>query len=1064
MIAKLTRLCVENRFMVLLVSALLAVWGVWVVLHTPVDALPDLSDIQVIIRTPYPGQAPRLVEDQVTYPLTRAMLTVPGARAVRGFSSFGDSFVYVIFDDDTDLYWARSRVLENLNQVQSSLPAGVSPSLGPDATGVGWIFEYALVDRSGRRDLADLRSLQDWLLRFELSSVEDVAEVAAVGGAVRQYQIVADPVRMAQLGVTLEMIMEAVAAANQETGGSVVEQAGAEYMVKAGGYLQGIEDFEKIPVMNTPGDVPVFLEQVADIRLGPEMRRGIADLDGQGEVAGGVVLMRSGKNARRVVEAVRAKLEELKPSLPEGVEIVTVYDRGQLIDRAVGNLRGKLAEEFVVVALTCAVFLLHLRSSLVAIFTLPLGLLISFIIMYYQGVSANIMSLGGLGIAIGTMVDAAIVMVENSHKKLERWRIENGGAEPAGAERWRVMTEASCEVGPAIFVSLLIITLSFIPVFALEGQEGRLFGPLAFTKTYAMAGGAFLSVTLIPVLMGYLIRGRVPEEHKNPINRFMITIYQPFLNAALKRPWLTLALALAVLVSAVYPARRLGGEFLPGIDEGDLLYMPSTLPGLSVAEAGALLQTTNKLIMTVPEVEQVFGKAGRAETATDPAPMEMIESTIRLKPESQWRPGMTAEGIVAELDRTVRLPGVANLWVPPIRNRIDMISTGVKSPVGIKVSGDDLEAVDRVARDIQNVSKTVPGVTSALAETVSGGRYLDVEIDREKAARYGLSVAAVQQFVSAAVGGMTVGETVEGVARYPINIRYPQSFRDSREALESLPILTESGRRTTLGEIASVKTAVGPSMLRTEQGRPTVRVYLDTRGRDMVSVVEDLRRAYLQDVDLPPGVSLAFTGQYESLERAAARLRLMIPATLIIIFILLYSEFKSLADASMIMASLPFSLVGGVWFMHLKGYALSVASGVGFIALAGLAAEFGVIMLIYLRQAAQNSPALESPGTATEADVDRSINAGATLRVRPKAMTVGTVVVSLVPIFWSAGTGSEVMRRISAPLFGGMITAFTLSMFIIPAAYKLRLLYQNRLAARKSAAATSTAGTRTGTE
>ncbi|MDR2442361.1 MAG: CusA/CzcA family heavy metal efflux RND transporter [Deltaproteobacteria bacterium] len=1049
MIAKLTRLCVKNRTLVLMASTIVALWGLWIVWHTPVDALPDLSDVQVIIRTPYPGQAPRLVEDQVTYPLTRAMLTVPGARAVRGYSAYGDSFVYVIFDDDTDLYWARSRVLENLNQVQGSLPSGVTPSLGPDATGVGWIFEYALIDRSGRLDLSDLRSLQDWLLRFELSSVPDVAEVAAVGGAVRQYQIVVDPLELARQGISLDMVMMAIQNSNQEAGGSVVEQAGAEYMVRANGYLNGIEDFQKILVTTKEEGIPVFLDQIADIHLGPEMRRGIAELDGQGEVAGGVVLMRSGKNARTVIEAVKAKLEEIKPSLPEGVEIVTVYDRSQLIDRAIDNLRSKLTEEFIVVALTCLIFLLHLRSSLVAIFTLPLGILISFIIMYYQGVSANIMSLGGLGIAIGTMVDASIVMVENAHKKIERFKLENPDLFLDLAKRWELVTEASCEVGPAIFVSLLIITLSFIPVFALQGQEGRLFGPLAFTKTYAMAAGAFLAVTLIPVLMGYLIRGRIPGEHTNPINRFMITIYKPFLMVALKRPVITLLVALLILLSAVYPLKKLGGEFLPRIDEGDLLYMPSTLPGLSVAEAGELLRITNKLIMTVPEVEQVFGKAGRAETATDPAPIEMLESTIRIKPQNEWRPGIDMDGIIEELDRTVRLPGVANLWVPPIRNRIDMISTGVKSPIGVKVSGEDLKEIDAVAQEVQNVAKTVPGVTSALAESLTGGRYFDIDIDREAAARFGLTISDVQLFVSIAVGGEMIGDTVEGIARYPINLRYPQMYRDSLEAIKNLPILTSMGQEITLEDVANIKVSTGPSMLKSEQGRPTVWIYLDTRGRDMISVVRDLDRAFREKITRPPGVSLSFTGQYELYERAYSHLRLMIPATLIIIFILLYSEFSNFTDAAMIMCSLPFSLVGGFWFMYLKGYAVSVASGVGFIALAGLAAEFGVIMLIYLRQAAREAPELNDPGELSASAADRVIHSGATLRVRPKAMTVGTVVVSLIPIFWTAGTGSEVMRRISAPLLGGMITAFTLSMFIIPTAYKLRLIIGAKRAAKK---------------
>ncbi|MDR1657551.1 MAG: efflux RND transporter permease subunit [Deltaproteobacteria bacterium] len=1049
MIAKITRLCVANRTLVLMASLIVALWGMWIVWNTPVDALPDLSDVQVIIRTPYPGQAPRLVEDQVTYPLTRAMLTVPGARAVRGYSAYGDSFVYVIFSDDTDLYWARSRVLENLNQVQGNLPSGVTPSLGPDATGVGWIYEYALVDRSGGHDLAELRSIQDWLLRFELSSVPDVAEVAAVGGAVKQYQVVVDPLDLARQGLTLDMVMEAIEASNQEAGGSVIEQAGAEYMVRANGYLTSLEDFKKILITTREDGIPVFLEQIADIRLGPEMRRGIAELNGEGEVAGGVVLMRSGKNARTVIDGVKAKLEEIKPSLPKGVEIVTVYDRSQLIERAIDNLKSKLTEEFIVVALTCVVFLLHLRSSLVAIFTLPLGILISFIIMYYQGVSANIMSLGGLGIAIGTMVDASIVMVENTHKKIERFRLENPGAELDNAKRWHLVTEASCEVGPAIFVSLLIITLSFIPVFALEGQEGRLFGPLAFTKTYAMASGAFLAVTLIPVLMGYLIRGRIPDEHTNPINRFMVTLYRPFLMIALKKPLVTLLVALALLVSSFYPVQKLGGEFLPRIDEGDLLYMPSTLPGLSVAEAGALLQITNKLIMTVPEVEQVFGKAGRAETATDPAPIEMLESTIRIKPESEWREGMTMDGIIEDLDRTVKLPGVANLWVPPIRNRIDMISTGVKSPIGIKVSGDDLNQIDSVAKEVQNVARTVPGVTSALAESLTGGRYFDVNINREAAARFGLTVKQVQVYIATAVGGEMVGDTVEGIARYPINLRYHQKYRDSLESIRNLPILTPMGQEITLGDVAEINVTTGPSMLKSEQGRPTVWIYLDTRGRDMISVVRDLDQAFREKIDRPAGISLSFTGQYEMFERANARLRLMIPATLIIIFILLYSEFSNFTDTIMILASLPFSLVGGVWFMYLKGYAVSVASGVGFIALAGLAAEFGVIMLIYLRQAALEAPELKNPSALSPAAADRIIHSGAALRVRPKAMTVGTVVVSLVPIFWSAGTGSEVMRRISAPLFGGMITAFTLSMFIIPTVYKLRLMWGAKRAVKK---------------
>ncbi|MDR2611298.1 MAG: CusA/CzcA family heavy metal efflux RND transporter, partial [Deltaproteobacteria bacterium] len=1026
-------------------------FGLYALRETPVDALPDLSDVQVIIRTPYPGQAPRLVEDRITYPLSRTMLSVPRAKAVRGFSAFGDSFVYIIFEDGTDLYWARSRVLENLSRAAAELPEGVTPSLGPDATGVGWILEYALADRTGGTDLAGLRALQDWLIRFELSGVPGVSEVASVGGVVKEYQIVPDPALMALYGVTLGMIEEAVRAANQEAGGSVMEQAGAEYMIRATGYLESLEDFRGILLMTSPAGVPVFLGDVAAVNVGPEMRRGIAELDGEGEVAGGIVLMRQGENARRVIAAVRGRLAEIAGSLPPGVEIVTVYDRATLIDGAISHLAGRLVEEFAVVALTCAVFLLHLRSSAVAIVTLPLGLLISFIVMRIQGVSANIMSLGGLAIAIGTMVDASIVMVENAARKLERHRRERPGGELGAADRWRLVTEASIEVGPAIFVSLLVITMSFIPVFSLEGQEGRLFSPLAFTKTYAMAGAALLSVTLIPVLMGYLLRGRIPREDRNPVNRLLIRLYHPVLNAALARPWLTLLLAAGVALGSLYPWHRLGGEFLPRIDEGDLLYMPSTLPGLSTAEAARVLQATSRLIRSVPEVDTVFGKAGRAETATDPAPLEMIETAVHLKPRDEWRPGMTAEGIVEELDRTVRLPGLANLWVPPIRNRIDMISTGVKSPVGVRITGPRPEDIDAAAFAVQEAAKRVPGVSSALAETRGQGRYVEIRLGRERAARYGLTVAAAQQFVSVAVGGMAVGETVEGTARFPINIRYPQEYRDSLERLRSLPLLTPLGNEITLSDVADVEIARGASMLKSEQGRPAVWVYLDVRGRDIRGVVEGLRAEIARTVALPPGVSASFTGQYEMMERANRRLAVMVPVTLLIILVLLYSAFRAWTETLLIMLSLPFALAGGLWFMYLAGYSLSVASGVGFIALAGLAAEFGIVMLIYLREAVRERPAFRDPASVTPGLIDEAIHAGAVLRVRPKAMTVATILASLVPIFWSDGTGSEVMKRISAPLFGGMVTAFTLSMFILPAAWKIRLGLSRRLAARRAA-------------
>lgn len=1039
MIAAVIRACIGHRFFVLLGAILLSVWGVWAVYNTPVDALPDLSDVQVIIRTSYPGKAPQIVENQVTYPLTTAMIAVPGAKSVRGFSSFGDSFVYVIFEDGTDLYWARSRVLEYLNQARGRLPSGVTPALGPDATGVGWIFEYALVDRTGKHDLAQLRSLQDWLLKYELSAVPDVAEVASVGGAVKQFQILADPVKMAQYGITLQALRMAVEAANQETGGSAIEQAEAEYMVRASGYLHSLEDFRNIVLKATPGGTPVYLGDVATVRVGPEMRRGIAELDGEGEVAGGVVVMRSEKNARKVIADVKAKLESLKPSLPEGVEIVTTYDRSELIDRAVANLTNNLKEEFLVVAVVCALFLLHVRSAMVAILSLPLALFISFIIMYYQGVSANIMSLGGIAIAVGAMVDASVVMVENTHRKLEKWARAHPDEPLADATRWEIITEAAVELGPALFVSLLIITLSFIPVFALEGQEGRLFRPLALTKLYAMGGAALLSVMVIPVLTGLWVRGRIPPEERNPINRALIAAYTPALHVVLRWPKATLVLALAVLLSTWWPLSRLGGEFLPRMDEGDLLYMPSTLPGVSAGEVARLLQTTDKLIKTVPEVARVFGKAGRAETATDPAPIEMLETTIQLKPESQWRKGMTMDKIIEELDATVRLPGVANLWIPPIRNRIDMTSTGVKSPIGIRVSGVDMAEIDKTAVAIQNVAKTIPGVTSALAENLTGGRYVDIDVKRREAARYGMNVADVQLFVSAAVGGEMIGDVVDGLARYPINVRYPQAWRDSLDSLRALPILTPTGQRISLGDVADVRMTSGPAMLKSIQGRLTSWVYIDARGRDMVSVVRDLDKAIRAEVKLPPGVSVSFTGQYEMLERANERLTLMIPATLVIIFILLYLEFRSMRESLLIMTCLPFSLVGGIWFMYMQGYALSVASGVGFIALAGLAAEFGVVMLVYLKQAVHDDPALASPQTATLPGIDRALFQGAVLRVRPKAMTVVTTVAGLLPIFWSAGTGSEIMTRIAAPMFGGMVSASMLSMFIIPAAYKLML-------------------------
>jgi len=1034
MIAQLIRWSIVNRFLVLLATLLLSAWGVYAVLKTPLDALPDLSDVQVIIRTTYPGQAPRIVENQVTYPLTTTMLSVPGAKTVRGYSFFGDSFVYVLFEDGTDLYWARSRVLEYLNQVQGRLPAAAKASLGPDATGVGWIYQYALIDRSGTQDPSQLRALQDWFLKYELKTVPNVAEVASVGGMVRQYQVVLDPDKLAAYRIPHTKVVDAIQKANQESGGSVLELGEAEYMVRASGYLQGLDDFRKIPLMTTDAGVSVRLGDVARIQLGPEMRRGIGELDGEGEATGGVIVMRSGKNALETIAAVKAKLKELQSSLPKGVEIVPVYDRSSLIGRAIQNLGFKLLEEFAVVAVVCLIFLFHLRSALVAIVSLPLGILAAFIVMHYQGVNANIMSLGGIAIAIGAMVDAAVVMIENAHKHLEQWKHDHPDGVLAGEARWRVIGDSAAEVGPALFFSLLIITLSFIPVFTLEAQEGRLFSPLAFTKTYSMAAAAGLSVTLIPVLMGYLIRGRIPDENSNPLNRFLIAVYRPLLEKVLDWPKLTLGVAAVLLVLSLWPLQHIGGEFMPRLDEGDLLYMPSALPGLSAGKASELLQQTDRLIKTVPEVLSVYGKAGRAETATDPAPMEMFETTIQFKPRDQWRPGMTQDKLVDELDRIVKVPGLANIWVPPIRNRIDMLATGIKSPVGVKVAGADLVTIDRITGEIEKALKDVPGVSSALAERLTGGRYVDINIRRDDAARYGLNIADVQSVISTAVGGENIGETVEGLQRFPINLRYPRELRDSMEKLRVLPIVTERGQRLVLSDVADVRITDGPPMLRSENARLSGWVYVDIRGRDLRSAVKDMQAAVAQQVKLPPGYSISWSGQFEFLERATAKLKLVVPFTLLIIFVLLYLTFKRFDDAALIMATLPFALIGGIWLLYLLNYNLSVAGAVGFIALAGVSAEFGVIMLLYLKQAWDKRIA---QGKTETADLMDAIREGAVLRVRPKAMTVAVILGGLLPIMWGTGTGSEVMQRIAAPMVGGMVTAPLLSMFVIPAAYLL---------------------------
>ncbi len=1052
MIAAIIRASIANRLLVLIAAIGIALWGLWSLSRAPLDALPDLSDTQVIIRAQYPGKAPQLVEDQVTYPLTTALLSVPGAKTVRGYSFFGDAFVYVLFDDATDLYWARSRVLEYLNQVQSRLPQGVRAELGPDGTGVGWIYEYALIDRTGQHDLSQLRALNDWFLRFELKTAPNVAEVASIGGMVKQYQVVLDPDRLRAYGITHDMVRDALAKANEATGGAVVEMAETEYMVRSQAYLRSLDDFRNTVLNANEAGTPVLLRDVASVRLGPEMRRGIAELNGEGEVAGGVVVMRSGKNALETIDGIKAKLATLKSSLPIGVEVVPVYDRSTLIRAAVTNLRDKLIEEFIVVALVCVVFLFHLRSALVAIVSLPLGVLAAFIVMVYQGVNANIMSLGGIAIAIGAMVDAAIVMVENAHKHIEHYELQHPDEPLTTAARWQLMTDAAIEVGPALFFSLLIVTLSFLPVFALQAQEGKLFSPLAFTKTYTLAAAAGLAITLVPVLMGYLIRGRIPREDTNPINRMLVHLYRPALEASIRHPWATIAVAVVALVLTAWPISRLGGEFLPPLNEGDLLYMPTALPGLSAAKASELLQQTDRLIKTVPEVQTVFGKAGRAESATDPAPLEMFETTIQFKPRVEWRAGMTPEKLVEELDRMVKVPGLTNVWVPPIRNRIDMLSTGIKTPVGVKVSGADLQQIEAITTQIENAVRHVPGVTSALAERVSGGRYIDIAIDRARAARYGMSVADLQSVVASAIGGENVGEVIEGRQRFPINLRYPRDYRDSVQALRELPVVTARGAQMRLQDVAEVSVTAGPPMIRSENARLAGWVYIDVRGTDLRTAVLAMQKAVASSVKLPAGYAVSWSGQFEYLERATARLQLVVPLTLLVIFGLLYLAFRSTTDALLLMATVPFALVGGLWFIWLLGHAVSVATAVGFIALAGLAAEFGVVMLVYLRNAWQRH--LDAGEAPTEAALLAAIHEGAVARVRPKAMTVATILAGLLPIMWGGGAGSEVMQRIAAPMVGGMVTAPLLSLFVIPAAWRL---LQQRALKRSVIAVSSTA-------
>jgi Cu(I)/Ag(I) efflux system membrane protein CusA/SilA len=1033
MIAGIIRWSINNRFLVLLTTALILLFSSYIIKNTPVDAIPDLSDVQVIIKTDYPGQAPQVVEDQVTYPLTTAMLAVPGALTVRGESGFGVSYVYIIFKDGTDLYWARSRVLEYLSQIANRLPIGAQTALGPDATGVGWVYEYALVDKTGQHDLAQLTSLQNWFLKYELQKVPGVSEVATAGGMVKQYQIILDPNRLRAFGLTLEQVKKAIQQGNREAGGSSIEMGEAEYMLRAKGYIQSIKDIEAIPVGLGKKGIPILLKDVAFVQLGPQMRRGLTELNGEGEVVGGIIVMRQGQNAMNTIAEVKKKLAQLKSSLPKGVELVTTYDRSSLITRAINTLYDKLIEEFIVVSLICIVFLFHFRSSLIIIVSLPIGILIAFAVMYLQGINANIMSLGGIAIAIGAMVDAAIVMIENAHKHLEHQ------SNTDNQTRWQLIEKAALEVGPPLFFSLLIITFSFLPVFTLQAQEGRLFTPLAYTKTYAMAASAFLSITLVPVLMGYLIRGKIKKEEENPLNRFFAAVYRPAIHAVLTRPKTILAIAFVVLLIGLWPINRLGGEFMPDLDEGDLLYMPTTFPGISIGKAQELLQQTDKLIRSVPEVETVFGKIGRAETATDPAPLSMVETIIQFKPKAAWREGMTLEKIKEELKSRLQLPGLSNAWVMPIRTRIDMLATGIKTPVGIKVAGPDLNTIQMLGEQIERILKTLPGTTSVFAERVSSSRYVTIDINRLKAARYGLNIADVQELIETAVGGLNVSQTVEGRERYPINLRYPRDIRDSLQKLRLLPIVTATGATIPLNEIARVDITEGPDMIRSENARLNGWIYVDITGTDLTSYVKEAQAILAKKLKLPAGYSLSFAGQYEYLERAKERLQLVAPVTLFIIALLLFLNFRRMAEVLIILATLPFALIGGIWLLYLLGYHLSVAVGVGFIALAGVAAETAVVMLVFLNHALARHEALASQEQRPFSikDLHDAVIEGALLRLRPKLMTVAAIIGGLLPIMLFGGTGSEVMRRIAAPMIGGMVSATILTLILIPAVYLL---------------------------
>ena len=1027
MIAALIRWSARNIFLVGLTTVFITFAGVYAVSRVPLDAIPDLSDVQVIIYTEYPGQAPQVVEDQVTYPLTTAMLSVPKSRVVRGFSFFGVSFVYVIFEDGTDLYWARSRVLEYLSSASRRLPAGVAPSLGPDATGVGWVYQYVV--RGGQKNLAELRSIQDWQIRYGIAKAEGVAEVASVGGFVKQYSVVIDPRRLQALGIPLAKVREAIRTSNMDVGGRTVELGETEFAVRGRGYIKSLSDLEQIVVKSDRG-VPVLLKDVARIELVPDERRGITEMDGEGEVVSGIALQRFGENALAVIQHVKDRLAEIAPALPQGVTIESVYDRSELIYRAIDTLKRTLIEESIIVAMVCVIFLLHVRSALVAIITLPLGILIAYLCMYLLGLSSNIMSLGGIAIAIGAMVDAAIVMIENAHKRLER--------APAGKPRTEVLIEAASEVGPALFFSLLVITVSFLPIFALEAQEGRLFKPLAYTKTFAMAAAALLSVTLVPALMVLFVRGRILPEHKNPVNRALMWLYRPVIRLALRFKWATIAIALIVLGGSLWPAARLGSEFMPNLNEGTLFYMPTTPPGLSVTKAVELVQTQNKIIKSFPEVVSVWGKAGRASTATDPAPTEMFETVINLKPESEWRSGMTVDKLIAEMDKALQFPGVSNAWTMPIKARIDMLSTGIRTPVGVKVFGTDLAEMEKLARQIEAAIRTVPGTTSAFAERVLGGYYLNIDPDRAQLARYGLMVGDLQSIVSMALGAEPVTTTVEGRERYTVSIRYPRDFRSDPQAIATQVLIPiADGGTVPLGQIAKVNLAQGPATIRTENAQLAVYIFVDYRDRDLGSYVADAQKAVATQVKFPPGYYVTWSGQFEYLQRAEARLKVVVPFTVLIIFLLLYLNFRRVTETLIVMLSVPFALVGGFWLMWWLGFNISVAVAVGFIALAGVAAETGVVMLIYLDNALSE---LRAQRTAegrpfTHEDLHAAIMSGAVDRVRPKIMTVAAIMAGLLPIMWSHGTGAEVMQRIAVPMIGGMVSSTLLTLIIIPAIY-----------------------------